>query len=45
MQVELLHHVGTVALDRIKANVQNGRDVLIRFALREELKYFLLSCG
>src|SRR5579862_2689001 len=38
VQFEFLHEVGTVALDRIRAQLQSRRNVLVRLAFGEQLQ-------
>src|ERR1700733_15275871 len=45
VNIQLLQQFGTVAFDRIRANVEKNRNFLVRLSFREQLQHFFLACS
>ena len=45
VQVELLHDVGAVGLDRVRAQIQQRRDFLVGFSLSQQLQHLFFAFG
>src|SRR5262245_18311358 len=45
VQIELLHDVLAVRLDRVDAHGEHGRDLLVRLALGDQLEHLALAVG
>lgn len=43
MKAELLHEIGAMRFHRVGAEIQNTRDFLVGFPLRDQLQHFLLA--